>query len=302
MANVEVSDLRPGMASVPDDVDYTTETVTAWDGTDLFLHQWYPAGRDIGAVVCLQHGFGEHAARYHHFASFLARSGYAVHAVDARGHGRSGGARAYITRFEEYPRDFDFVASRAARLHPEVPLFGFGHSYGGLTAMHHALMAPGRIRAYALTSPFLGFEVDVPVAKRVAGDVMSKIYPRLAIPSGLEPTVLSHDAAIVEQYANDPLNLKIATARWFTETKQAQAELAARAEEIRAPFQILASAEDALADVRAAEAVFHRLKGDDREFDLLEGLYHEALNEQGWDAIAARIVAWYRAHTETPTG
>lgn len=292
--NVELSDLHPGMTAAPDDVEHTTELVSAWDGTQLFVQQWTPPKFD--AVVCLQHGFGEHSARYHHFASYLARSGFAVHALDARGHGRSGGARAFISKFEEYPRDFDFLASRAARQHPDLPLYGFGHSNGGLIAMHHALMAPGRIRAYSVTSPFLGFEVQVPFAKRLAGDVMSKIYPRLAIPSGLDPAAVSQDPAIVAQYAADPLNLTIATARWFTETKSAQADLVERAEEIRAPFQILASAEDALADPRAAQAVFHRLKGDDREFDLLHGVFHEVLNEQGWDAVARRIVGWYRAH------
>ncbi len=292
IAAIDTTDLTPGMKRPPADVNHQDGMIAAWDGLELFWQSWEPP-RAVHGVVCLMHGFGEHSARYHHVAALFARAGYAVIAIDARGHGRSAGPRGHVTRFEEFPRDLDLLVGEAQKRWPDRPVVVVGHSNGGLIALHHALMSPGRVAAYAVTSPFLGFQVNVPFAKVVAGRLMSKIWPTLALPTEIDAAVLSHDQAIVDQYRTDPLVLSVASARWFTETTAAQATLLETAREITAPFLFLASGKDELANPRVAEEVYHRLGSEHREFELLPELKHEALNETGWAELARRIVEWF---------
>lgn len=290
---IDTSDLKPGMARPPKDVKRVDGILKAWDGLELYWQSWEPAAGEVRGVVALMHGFGEHSARYHHLATVFVRAGYAVIAIDARGHGRSSGNRGHIGRFEEFPRDLDLLVGEGEKRWPGKHTVVFGHSNGGLIALHHALMSPGRVAAYAITSPFLGFKVKVPAVKVVAGTVMSKIWPTLALPTELDPGVLCHDQAIVDQYANDPLVLSVASSRWFTETKAAQADLMQRAREIKAPFLFLVSGADELADPAAAEEVYHNLGSADREFELLPELKHEILNEAEWEPLARKIVDWF---------
>lgn len=289
---ISVDDLHPGMSRPAEEVVHTEGILKAWDGFDLFWQTWEPELEPRG-VVLLMHGFGEHSARYHHLATFLVRAGYAVMAIDARGHGRSGGRRAHVDQFDEFPRDLDRVVAEAEERWPDRYLVVFGHSNGGLIALHHALMSPGRVEAYAVTSPFLGFKVKVPLLKALAGNLMSSIWPTLALPTDLDPAVLSSNREVVEKYANDPLVTEVATARWFTETKEAQQELLSNAGQVRAPFLFLVSGSDELADAEAAEEVFHRLGSPEREFEILPDLLHEVMNEPGWEGLARRVVGWF---------
>ena len=290
--DVDTSGLQPGMDRPPPDVQHLDGIMTAWDGLELYWQTWEPSDDPTGVIV-LMHGFGEHSARYHHVASLFVRAGYAVIAIDARGHGRSAGPRGHIDRFAQFPRDLDLVVGEAEKRWPGRHLVVFGHSNGGLIALHHALMTQGRVAAYAVTSPFVGFQVKVPFAKVAAGTVMSKIWPTLALPTELDPALLTHDTAIVEKYANDPLVLSVASARWFTETKRAQAELMAQAAQVKAPFLFLVAGRDEIADPRTAEEIYHQLGSTDREFELLGGLMHEVLNEAEWERLARRIVDWF---------
>lgn len=293
IAAIAHDDLTPGMKRPGEDVRHREGILSAWDGADLFWQSWEPRDREVRGAVALMHGFGEHSARYHHLATFLTRAGYAVAAIDARGHGRSSGARGHVDVFEAFPRDLDRLVSEVEKLWPDSYMVGFGHSNGGLISLHHALMVPGRLAAYAITSPFLGFQVKVPAPKAAAGHLMSRIWPSLALPTELDPGVLCCDERIVRQYSEDPLVLRVASARWFTETKRAHREILERASRIRAPFLWLVSGADELADARAAESVYHALGSPERELELFPDLKHEVMNEAVWPELARKLVDWY---------
>ena len=78
-------------------------TLTAGDGTDLFLHDW--SVPDAKATVALLHGYGEHAGRYAEMAEGFNAKGISVIAVDLRGHGKSAGLRGHVDRFSDYYLD-----------------------------------------------------------------------------------------------------------------------------------------------------------------------------------------------------
>ena len=53
----------------------------------------------------LVHGLKDHSDRYAAFAWALVEAGYAVHAVDLRGHGDSSGDRVWVSHFDDYLDD-----------------------------------------------------------------------------------------------------------------------------------------------------------------------------------------------------
>jgi alpha-beta hydrolase superfamily lysophospholipase len=48
--------------------------------------------------MLLIHGYCEHRGRYRETAEHLAQAGYLVMTLDLRGHGQSGGDRAFVQR------------------------------------------------------------------------------------------------------------------------------------------------------------------------------------------------------------
>ena len=85
-------------------------TFRASDGTDLFHRAWAPAAESHRAVVLFHRGH-EHSARWQDFIDRCGLDDFWFFAWDARGHGRSPGARGYAESFGRMVRDADeFVA------------------------------------------------------------------------------------------------------------------------------------------------------------------------------------------------
>jgi alpha-beta hydrolase superfamily lysophospholipase len=163
-------------------------------------------------------------------------------------------------------------------------------------AMRYALERPEAVRALALSSPFLGIKVQVPGWKSALGRLASRVYPGLSIPGEIDPALLSHDAAVGRAYAADALVPKVATARWYTEAVAAQAEVRARAPELRVPLLLLHGADDRIADPAASQAVFDRIGGSDKTLTMYPGLYHEIFNEIERGRVIQDLVTWLKAH------
>ena len=86
-------------------------------------------------MVVLVHGASEHSGRYGHVADALVADGYAVYALDHRGHGRSEGPRAVLDRMDNAVADVDQLVLQASEEHPGAPVFMLGHSMGGTVAV-----------------------------------------------------------------------------------------------------------------------------------------------------------------------
>ena len=59
-------------------------------GVEVFTRSW-TVGAPVG-VVLVSHGASEHSGRYDRFARAMNDDGFAVAALDHRGHGRTGAA------------------------------------------------------------------------------------------------------------------------------------------------------------------------------------------------------------------
>ena len=103
------------------------------DDLKLYEQVWLPPGGANGdsiqakATIVIVHGFGEHSGRYRPLALQLINNGFAVYAYDQRGHGKSGGIRAYIDSWDEYISDFERAIARVYESAGDMPIFILGH-------------------------------------------------------------------------------------------------------------------------------------------------------------------------------
>ena len=129
--------------------DTTFEGVS---GEAIFRRAWVPQGPNR-AVMVLAHGMSEHSGRYDHVGRFLAARGVAVHALDHRGHGRSGGEVGTVEDFDFYLDDLATFMTKVRGEHPSGPLILLGHSMGGLIVAAYLLQRKPQPDLVVLSGP-----------------------------------------------------------------------------------------------------------------------------------------------------
>ncbi len=228
------------------------------------------------AALVVVHGYGEHAGRYRELAEAVGKAGVEAYLFDLRGHGRSEGSRGWVRRFEDYLDDLDRVVGLARDA--GLPVFAFGHSLGGLILLRYA-QEGGEVEGAIVSAPYLRLAFAPPAWKRWSARVLRVLAPRLPIPSGMRPKMLTRDEARRAAVHEDPLHFTIATAGWYFEAERAQKETFARAGRIRLPLLGLLPTADPVADPEATAAFWEAVRSEDRRLVRFEGCLHEVLNE-----------------------
>ena len=262
-------------------------------GARLYTRWW--TGVEPRAGVVLVHGFAEHSGRYQHVGERLVQAGMSVLAFDYRGHGRANGRRNYIGRYEDYLVDLDAALALARETLGSLPLFVLGHSQGGLISLSHSQSRQPDLAGLALSCPALGFAVTVPAWKQWLGRAASRLWPSLAIPSGLDAKWLSHDESVVQAYEADPLIHEFATARWYTESLEAQQRAFEAVANLRVPTLVMQGADDHIVDPAAVRRFVETMGAGEQRYIEYPGLYHEIFNEPEHAKVLDDLVAWLDA-------
>lgn len=265
------------------------------DGLDLYFRAWLPP--DARAVLLFVHGLAEHSGRYLPAGARFARAGYAVYALDQRGHGLSPGRRVHIGRFEEYLDDVSALVALARNRHPGALLFLVGHSQGGLVVVRFLLERPEGVAGAIVSSPLLGVHPNArpsPALRAVAG-LLSVVWPSVLLPNHVDATVLSHHPSVGPAYLADPLVSHQVSPRWFTSVTRAIARTHQDAPRLARPLLLMASGDDRLADPEAS-ARFAAVAPSDRvELVQWPDLYHEMFNEVDPEPVFRRMETWLEA-------
>jgi acylglycerol lipase len=280
-------------------VTHTTGTLAGAGGREIFWQAWSPENRAPRGSVVIVHGAGEHSGRYRHVADRLVAEGFAVSALDHRGHGRSDGPRALIDRLDRAVSDIDGVVTMARGARPDLPVFMLAHSMGGTFAVQYALAHQQHLAGLILSGPLAALD-GAPAPLRLAGRVLSVIAPGMgliAVDSGL----VSRDPDVVLAYRADPLvhHGKL-PARTLAELASAIDAFPARVSEITVPTLIMYGTQDGLAPTRGSEMLGERIGAADMTITPYEGLYHEIFNEPERETVLDELCAWLDAHVAAP--
>ncbi len=260
-------------------------------GLRLYRQSWVP-DRDARAIVVLVHGISEHSGRYHHVAARLVADGYAVHAVDHRGHGRSEGRRAFIDRMGNAVGDLDSLVE-ATTSPSGVPVVMLGHSMGGLLAVCFALAYNQRLSGLILSAPLAALEA-ASLTTRLAARVLSVLTPHLGV-VGIDSALISRDPEVIRTYDADPLVFhgKL-PARTAFELERAVRSLPSSVQAITVPTLIMYGSSDRLCPPAGSLGLHDCIGAQDRTLKVYDGLYHEIFNEPEREHVLEDVCAWLR--------
>ena len=260
----------------------------------LYRQAWTVEG-PVGAVV-LVHGAHEHGGRYRHVAERLAAAGYATHAVDHPGHGRSPGRRGNIGSMAAAVDGVAELVRDAGEQHPGVPLFVYGHSLGGLIALQYLTGTPDARVAGAVVSAAALNTSAATVVQRTLAPLLSRVLPDLGVLQ-LDAEAVSRDPEVVRDYRADPLNHNgRMVARTGAELMTAALAMPRRLPSLTMPLLVLHGTADRLVPPAASEVVRAHAGSPDLTVRTYEGLFHEPHNEPEKDEVLADVVAWLDAH------
>jgi acylglycerol lipase len=266
-------------------------------GLELFWRWWRRdrPGRAPAALVLLVHGAGEHSGRYEHVAQRLVAAGFAVHAIDHRGHGHSQGPRALIDRVSHAVADLDTLVD-AATEHEGArgrPVLMVGHSMGAMLALRYALAHPHRLAGLALSGALAS--VQASAALRLIGHALSAVAPTLPL-IRIDSSLVSRDPAVVAAYRADPLvhhgRLPARTAAEIADTTDAFAE---QVPAITVPTLIMYGTADRLCPPSGSVMLGERIGAADTTVRAYDGLYHEIFNEPERETVLDDLCSWLTA-------
>lgn len=303
---------------------FVQTTLDSPSGAKLKLYSRMPEGR-VRAVVQINHGMAEHAARYGRFARALAAAGFGVYAHDHRGHGGTTAPDAPLGVFGGKD-GFDLVIEDVLAVNamikdrdPETPVVCFGHSMGSIIALNFALRHPDRVAGLACWNAGVETGALAAASKIILGteglfrgrNSASKIAEKLTFaawngefkPNRTDFDWLSRDEAEVDKYMTDPLcGFTVSIGLWLDLLTGVyygaqDRNLAALARDL--PVHIQGGGDDPCSN-RGKDMVHltSRLKAaglGDVTGKTLSETRHECLNEVNRDQTTTNFIAWLQA-------
>ena len=270
------------------------ETHTELDsGIAVLRRAWLPPEPE--RVLLVVHGLAEHSARYDRLGAWFARRGCAVHAYDQRGHGRSGGRRGHVRRFEDLLRDVEELSGHVRAQHAGLPLVLVGHSIGGLVVASFVRERAPEIEAAVISGAALAVPDGVSPLRRAGARVMRRLAPRLGLAIGIDPGALSRDPEVGRRYVEDPLVFDRMTVSLATELIDAIERTAtAGGAAVRVPMLLLCGADDAVCDPAGSRAFRAGIRVPGSALVIYEGLRHEIFNEPDCERVYQDVLDWLR--------
>jgi alpha-beta hydrolase superfamily lysophospholipase len=256
-------------------------TFPTHDGVDLFYRHW-PAvdGPARGAVVLFHRGH-EHSGRMAHLVDELGMPGFDFFAWDARGHGRSPGARGDAPGICALVRDVQTFADHICREH------GFAMEDIAVVAQSVGAVLVGawvhdyapRIRCMVLASPAFKVKLYVPFA-RPGLALMHKLRGNFFVTSYVKAKFLTRDPSRMASYDSDPLIARAISVRILLGLYDVSERIVADAAAIVTPTQLFVSGADWVVHHGPQHAFFERLGATVKERHVLHGFYHDTLGER----------------------
>ena len=301
--------------------DWKSFFLKTTDGAELHCFSALPKVQPK-AIIHINHGMAEHAARYERFAQALTGAGYGVFAHDHRGHGHTtapGAAQGHFAQSGGWGAVIGDVLAVNAEIkqhHPDVPIICLGHSMGSIITFNYILRHPDTIAGAALWNSgveagallailrsilkiqrmFKGSDVPSGFAQKASFETWNKKFA----PNRTECDWLSRDEAEVDKYIADPLcGFDVTIGLWLDVLQGihfAADDANLKSLPKTTPVHLQAGDEDPCTKNGKSVANIHsRMKSagmNDVTFTLLKNNRHESLNELDRDETTRQFIQW----------
>ena len=217
-----------------------------------------------------------------------------MYAPDLRGNGRSPGTRGHVERWDEFREDLERFVAVVRQEEPERPIFLLGNSLGGLIVLDYALHRPEGLRGVIAASPPLG-RLGVPAPLLALGRVLSRVWPRFSVRTGMDLSGLARDPVVVETVLADPLFHRMGTARLSTEVVAAIERVQAAAPRFPLPLLVLHGSADRMVPPDGSRAFMARVGQPDRELREYPGAFHALFADLDRERALTDVERWIAA-------
>lgn len=265
-------------------------TISSADGLKLHGRSW-TMGKDIKGIICLIHGLGEHSGRYEHVADFFCAHGFALLALDLRGHGKSDGQRGHAQNYDVLMSDITLLLNEAEHRFPLRPKFLYGHSLGGNLVLHYGLKNNPTLSGVIASAPLLCLSDEPPIWQRYLIKKLQQLNLNIALPNGINPHDLSRTPEVEISYKKDPLTHNRITPTLAIKMMKAAAWNLEHAADFPLPLLLLHGNSDRITAPEASR-IFAEKVGKKCTFHLIDKAYHELHNEPNKDAVLNIILEW----------
>lgn len=266
------------------------------DRGERYRYAWLPP--DPERVMILVHGFAEHAGRYDEMATFFARHGFAVHAYDQAGHGRTPGPRGHVDRFDRLLEELARFVERIRGEHPGLPIALVGHSMGGLVVAATAAFLHPAVDRIVLSGALLVPPAEGSLDRRLRlllARLLSRLVPRMGLATGLDAEGLSRDPEVVRRYRDDPWVKDRMTTRFATGLAATVARVVRAADRIERPILILHGGADPICPAEGSRRFFGGLApriARRSRLSVYPSLRHEIFNEPEREQVWGDVLGW----------
>lgn len=251
------------------------------DKLNLFYRAWLPGDAPMTKAVILFHRGHEHSGRFQELVEEMDCPDIAFFAWDARGCGRSPGARGDARSLGQLENDMDaFVRHLCQRFDLQTEqMVVLAHSVAAVVAGLWVLDYAPRLRGLILATPALEVKLYVPFA-RPALAALSHWGRMTTVTSYVRGQALTHDRVQARLYDQDPLISKTIATRVLLDLDRGARRLLQNADLIQLPTQVLVARADWVVKNGPIRELHQRLGGPQKSLKVYPGFFHSVFHEK----------------------
>jgi acylglycerol lipase len=266
-----------------------------YKGLKIYYQCWLPDKKPI-AVILVAHGLAEHSGRYKNLVEYFVPKGYAVYAMDNRGHGKSEGQRSYVDNFNDYLIDLKTFFNKVQKENKGTKVFLFGHSLGATIAAAYTVEHQDELSGLIVSGATLVPPPSVSSVLLAMAGILSALAPKMGV-TVLDASTISRDQSVVDAYVNDPLVFRgKIPARTGAELARMWKQLPDRIPKINIPILIMHGGSDRLSDPRGSKLLYERVGSKDKTLKIYDICYHEIFNEPEHKKVCGDMEKWLAKH------
>ncbi|KAJ4766300.1 alpha/beta-Hydrolases superfamily protein [Rhynchospora pubera] len=298
-------------------ITHSTSSFTNSEGLRIFTQSWVPTNipsSHLLGTIAVVHGYtGDSNWTVQLTAVHLAKAGFAVAALDHRGHGFSDGLRLYIPDINPVVDDcVTFFDEFRAKYPPSLPCFLYAESLGGAIALllHLRSRDPEFARLHRgwdgaiLNGAMCGVSAKIkpPWPLEHLLGIAKTFIPtwRVAITRGNIPD-LSFKVEWKKKLVMLNPNRIVGNARAGTayELLRVCRELQSRFEEITIPLLIVHGEDDRVCDPACAEELYKRVSSKDKTLRMHPDMWHQLVGEpdDSVELVFNEMIDWLKSRS-----